>query len=311
VGSLMTTAQETVERQHGWGPRRVGRCFAATVVLCAAVVPAALYGLLSQSAYRGYSRDLVVSSRAQDVFTLLVLPVLVLATVRAARGSLAAHVVWLGLVFYLAYSYAIYLIGWQQNRVFLLYVVIVTVSAGCLLDGLARIDVGRIGSAVVGLRTRGLGWFLVVIGTAFVGLWLSDVAPSAFGGRAPEQLGLGGAPYAVYVLDLTVALPVVILVGIALLRAHPMSVVLGGVVLVKVVTLFSALWLAVLARVGAGMTVPFTPDLVPSALLPAVCVAVLLRAGRRLGPPSAGWLRPHLWPTGNPQGGDDGTTDQR
>src|SRR3954452_25500593 len=143
-------------------------------------------------------------------------------------------------------------------------------------------------------RSRAVVWFLVAAGSTFVGLWLSDVAPSAFGGRPPEQLGLGGAPYAVYVLDLTVALPVVILVGIALLRAHPMSVVLGGIVLVKVVTLFSALWLAVGARVGAGMSAPLSADLVPSALLPVVCVVVLVLACRRLGRPSPRWLRPHL-----------------
>jgi hypothetical protein len=296
MSSLVTATERKAEQQPGGpGPRTPRRSLVATVVLCAAVLPAALYGLLADSAYRGYSRDLVVSSRAQDVFTLVVLPVLMLAAVRAARGSLTAHVVWLGLLFYLAYSYGIYLIGWQQNRAFLLYVGIVTVSAGSLLDGLARIDVGGIGSAVNGLRTRGLGWFLVVIGTAFVGLWLSDVAPSAFGGRPPTQLGVGGAPYAVYVLDLAVALPVVILVGIALLRSHPMSAVLGGVVLVKVVTLFSALWLAVLAKLAAGMSVPLTPDMVPSAVLPVVCLLVLAHARKRLGRPRPGWLRPHLW----------------
>jgi len=275
------------------------------------VVPSAVYGLLSDSAYRGYSRDLVVTSRAQDVFTLLVLPVLVVAALRAARGSLAAHIVWLGLLFYLGYSYGIYLIGWQQNRVFLLYVGIVSVSAAALLDGLAGVDVRSVRSAVTGLRTRAVGWFLVVIGSTFVGLWLSDVAPSAFGGRPPEQLGLGGAPYAVYVLDLTVALPVVILVGVALVRGHPMSAVLGGVVLVKVITLFSALWLAVLARLGAGLSVPLTADLVPSAVLPVVCLVVLMRAGRRLGRPDPGWLRPQLWPDGSPEGGDDGRSEQQ
>lgn len=39
-------------------------------------------------------------------------------SVRARRGALAAHVAWLGLLSYLGYFHAIYLIGWEQNRAF-------------------------------------------------------------------------------------------------------------------------------------------------------------------------------------------------
>lgn len=273
-----------------------------SLLVCAALAPAVLYGLSSPTAYRGYAREVVVSSRAQDVFTLLVMPVLVWTSVRARRGALAAHVAWLGLLSYLGYSYAIYLIGWQQNRAFLLYVAVVTLSVAALLDGIARIDVHAVQPAVAPLRTRGLGWFLTVMGVAFAGLWLSDVGPSAWGGRPPQSLGVGGSPYAVYVLDLSVALPAVVAVGVLLIRRHPMAAILGGVVLVKVSTLFTALWLGVAARRLDGLPVPFTPDMVPSALLLGVCLVVLVRGYRRLRPVPDGWLRPRLWPDVSPPG---------
>jgi hypothetical protein len=266
-----------------------------SVLLSLALVPAVLYGLLSSQAYRGYGEDLVLGSRAQDVLTALVVPVLVWAGVRSRRGSLAAHLLWLGLLFYLAYSYAIYLIGWPENRAFLLYVVVVLLSGAALVDGLVRVSPSRVRPAVSSLRTRGLGWFLVVIGVAFVGLWLSDVGPSMLGGRAPVHLGPGGTPYAVYVLDLTLALPAVIASGVMLVRRHPMASVVGGVVLVKVTTLFTALWLGVAAQVLSGRHVPFTADMVPSALLPVVTVAVLVHAAGRLGSPEDGWLHDRLW----------------
>jgi hypothetical protein len=41
------------------------------------LVPAILYGLVSPEAYRGNGQDLVLASRAQDVLTALVLPLLV------------------------------------------------------------------------------------------------------------------------------------------------------------------------------------------------------------------------------------------
>lgn len=277
-------------------PRRHGWPVVVSVFLTVILLPAVGYGLFSSTAYRGYGQDLVQISRAQDVLTAMVLPVLVWASVRSRRGSLAAHILWLGLLFYLAYSYAIYLIGWQENRFFMVYILALLVSAAALVDGLIRVDCAAVQPAVDGFRTRGLGRFLVCIGVAFIGLWLSDVGPSALGGRPPTHLGPGGTPYAVYVLDLTVALPVVIMTGVMLIRRHPMAVVLAGVVLVKITTLFTALWLGVLAQALAGEHVTFTPDMAPSAVLPLVTVVVLTRAARRLGRPTHGWLHAELWP---------------
>lgn len=277
-------------------PRPPRSSVAVSLLLAVILLPAVAYGLFAPTAYQGYGHDLVLVSRAQDVLTALLLPLLVWAGARSRRGSLSHHIVWLGLLFYLAYSYAIYLIGWQENRFFLVYVLVVLVSAAALLDGLARVDSEAVQPAVEGFRTRGLGWFLVLIGVAFIGLWLSDVGPSVFGGRPPAHLGPGGTPYAVYVLDLTVALPVVIVTGVMLIRRHPMAVVLGGVVLVKITTLFTALWLGVLAQLLTGQDVAFTPDMVPSAVLPIVTVVVLARAVRRLGLPASDWLHSQLWP---------------
>lgn len=290
VDAPVTAGPSPPHRRQGWP-------LVVSVLLTVILLPAVAYGLFSSSAYRGYGQDLVLVSRAQDALTALVLPLLVWASVRIRRGSLAAHILWLGLLFYLAYSYAIYLIGWQENRFFLVYVLVVLGSAAGLLDGLIRVDCAAVQPAVEDFRTRGLGWFLVIIGIAFIGLWLSDVGPSALGGRPPTHVGPGGTPYAVYVLDLTVALPVVIVTGVMLIRRHPMSVVLGGVVLVKITTLFTALWLGVLAQALAGEHVALTPDMVPSAVLPFVTVVVLARAVRRLGRPANGWLHAEVWPS--------------
>ncbi len=264
-------------------------------LLTAVLVPLVGYGLFGGDAYRGYPERTVLASRAGDVFTLAVLPVLVLAGIGSRRQSLRAHLLWLGLLFYLAYSYGLYLIGWQQNRAFVGYAVVVTLACASLLDGLARIDVGAAAPAFRNLRTRVLGWFFVVIGIAFTGLWLTDVLPMTFGGRLPTTLGVGGAPYAVYVLDLTVALPTVVVTGIMLVRRHPAAPAIGGVVLVKILTLFTALWLGTAAAALDGLSVPFTADMVPSALLLLGGLWLLVHHARRLAPPRQGWLRRELW----------------
>ena len=272
------------------GPEAVARPVLVSVLLGVLLIPAIAYGLISDSAYRGYGQNLILASRAQDLLDGSGHPgsrvgecpeqTRLAASPRALAGTDVLHD-----------TYAIYLIGWQQNRVFLIYVLVVLLATAALVDGVVRVEPSAVRPAVRVFRTTGLGWFLVVVGVAFTGLWLTDIAPSAWGGRAPVHLGPGGTAYAVYVLDLTVALPTVIATGVMLLRRHPMAVVLAGVVLVKITTLFTALWLGVLTQLAVDQHVPFTADMVPSALLPVVTIVVLMSAARHLGRPDDGWIR--------------------
>jgi hypothetical protein len=163
-----------------------------------------------------------------------------------------------------------------------------------LLDGLLRIDVAATAPAFAGLPRRGVGWLLMVAGTAFAMLWLSDIVPAIPAAAPPRNLGPGGVPFAIFVLDLSLVLPAVIATGVMLLRGHRAGPVLGAVVLAKIVTLGLAMQAAAVALVVDGLTPdPATTSLF--AVLIVICGTLLARGGRRLGTPAAGWLRPALW----------------
>ena len=81
---------------------------ASSLALATAIVVASLYGLLAAHPYRDLPHETVVAARAQDACSILVA---VLLTVLARRTSPQAHLVRLGLLAYVAYSYAIYLTG--------------------------------------------------------------------------------------------------------------------------------------------------------------------------------------------------------
>jgi hypothetical protein len=66
----------------------------ASLVLVALLIPAIVYGLLADEAYRGYDSDVVLTSRTQDVLPACVLPILVWTSIRSRRGSLRAHILW-------------------------------------------------------------------------------------------------------------------------------------------------------------------------------------------------------------------------
>ena len=180
-----------------------------------------------------------------------------------ARLTPTRFLAWLGLLAYVVYSYAIYLIGVPMNRVFLVYVVIESVAGAALLAGLWRLAAMRWPTTASRRLRRGTGWMLVVVAVLFAGLWLSTLLPFAFGGSPPDPEGVGGTPYPVFVLDLVVVLPAIAAVGVLLLRGHRLGPPLAVVALIKIVTLFVALWAGPAYALATDGPVHLGPDAGP------------------------------------------------
>lgn len=277
----------------GIAPRARDRWPSWTVSL--ALVVASSYGLLAAHPYRGVTDATVVSAHAQDVCSLVVAAALVLLGVRT---SPRAHLIRLGLFAYVAYSYAIFIWGVSMNRAFLVYVVLVAVAGGALLDGLVRLVPGAWPRASSRRLERGTGWFLIVVAMLFAGLWLTMLLPFAFGGHRPEPQGPGGAPYPVFVLDLAVALPCILAIGLLLRSGRRIAGPLTVVALVKIITLFTVLWIGVLAGLLDHSDVKLGPDAGPSLLMVAVCCWLLARWVREMTLIDLPAVRPTFWPAG-------------
>jgi len=260
-------------------------------VVAVALVPASAYGLLARRPYRGIDAATATSARAQDVCSLLVA---VLLLVLARHGSARVHVVRLGLLAYVAYSYAIYLLGLPVNRAFLLYVVLVAVSGGALLDGVLRLRPRAWPRAGRRLECA-TGGFLVGVAAVFALLWLFALLPFALGGDRPHPQGPGGVAYPVFVLDLCVVLPCVAIVGCLLLEGRSVGGPLALLAAVKVITLFTVLWVGVVAGLLRGDDVSLGLDAGPSLAMIGVCGWLVARWWRAL-PVDGPGRRSHLWP---------------
>jgi hypothetical protein len=263
-GTAVTATLEPRTSPHA--ETRTAGTLVSTWVLATAVVAASLYGLLAETPYRSLPESTVVSARAQDACSIVVAALLVLL-VRRPVMPVAAGLARLGLLAYLLYSYLIYVTGVPMNRVFLVYVLIVSLSGAGLLGGLLGIrERPPVSTAPAGL-TRTTGWVLVVTAVLFAGLWLSVLVPYALGGSTPEPEGVGGTPYPVFVLDLAVVLPAIAAVGVLLLRGRAVAGALAAVAMLKILTLFTALWAGPLLALATDADVHLGPDAVPSLLL--------------------------------------------
>ncbi|QSR33397.1 hypothetical protein CFI00_0185 [Nocardioides sp. S5] len=254
----------------------------STVTLAGSVLVASVYGLVAESPYRSLPEATVVGARAQDACSIAV-AVLLLALV-SRRPSSTTLLVRLGLLGYLTYSYLIYVTGVPMNRMFLVYVVIVGLAGYGLVSGLGQVVARPPASRASSALTTGTGWMLVATGVLFAGLWLSVLLPFALGGARPEPQGIGGTPYPVFWLDLAIVLPLVVLVGVLLLRRHRVGPALAVVALIKVVTLFTALWAGPLLSLATGADVHLGPDAGPSLLLLAASTWLVVRWLRSIDP---------------------------
>jgi hypothetical protein len=263
-----------------------------SLLLGAVLLGATTYGLTVDDAYRvspGVRVDFPDVMRGQDLLTLLTTPLLVATAVLARAGSLKAHLVWLGLLLYYAYSSVAYALS-PFNDAFLLYVATLGLAGYALLDGLLRLDLSRVGPAMARTPRRPVGWFLVGVGVLFVGLWLAMILP-AIGGGLPEGRVTYDIASVIHVLDLAFVLPLLIATGRLLLRGHPAGPVLGAVLLTKMVTLGLAL-----LSMNLFVDSPSWGEMALWTLIAAVSAWLLVATLRRTRPVEVPWLRAGLWP---------------
>lgn len=261
-------------------------------VVAAGLVVASLFGFLAGQPYVGVDRATVTAAHAQDVCSLLVAVLLVLL---ARHGSARAHLVRLGLMGYVAYSYVVYIFGTAMNRAFLVYVVLVAVSLAALLDGVVRLRPEAWSLPASERLVRGTGWFLAGVAALFAALWLATLLPFALGGTRPDPEGPGGSPFPIFVLDLAIVLPWVALVGVLLLHRQPVAGPLTVVVIVKIITLFTTLWAGTVAGILRDDDVHLGADALPSVLMLATCCWLVVRWWREVAVEEPG-RRSDFWP---------------
>ena len=149
------------------------------------------------------------SARGTALVVLFVaVPVLAVSARAAGRGSVRALAVWVGVTAYLTYNAVMFCIATPFNRLFPLYVAMLSLSI-FLLAGLA-LHAARVGSRLPpGRRLRWIGVYMAVVVTLNTLLWLRGVAAAVVADEPTSFLadtGLTTNP--VYVQDLAFWLPV-------------------------------------------------------------------------------------------------------
>ncbi len=226
----------------------------APMILLLAV--AAAYGIYDPRTYAAETMYWATQGIGQDVVTLfIIVPLLIMVTIFAARGGQRAYLLWAGLQFYVAYSYVLYAFSCHFNHLFLVYCGILGLSVWALLRFFysAAATVNQTGMPQR-IPAKSSAFFLLIVSTLFYLLWLSEIIPALVRKEIPASIvdtGLLVNP--VHVLDLSICLPALIVTAILLLRRHPLGAIFTPAMLVFCILMALAILGMVIAMVMKGL----------------------------------------------------------
>lgn len=201
-------------------------------------------GIFKEDIYQRELPSLAAQGVGQDLVNLFVgAPILLLALLFMNRGSKTASWIFGGLIFYYLYSYIIYTFGIRHNNLFLVYCGTLALSTYIFIFWVyfnSGLDIKSWFSKEPPSRFTAI--FLLAIAGMFYMIWLKDIIPPLLQGEAPEFVKENNySPNPIHAIDLSFALPGLIMISILLFRKHKLGYLLSPVLLVFIVILAMAL----------------------------------------------------------------------
>jgi hypothetical protein len=179
------------------------------------------------------------------VLLFVAVPLMAGAMWAAARGSVRAVLAWLGAVGYVLYNSVMFLFATPFNRLFPVYVAMLSLALWTVIALLSVLDRTTMRSRFLpSLPARGIAVYVWVIVALNALAWLGRIVPALFTATPTDLLdGTGLTTNPVYVQDLAFWLPLMAVAAIWLWRRQTWGFVAVGSVL--------ALW--VLESIGVAV----------------------------------------------------------
>jgi len=216
--------------------RNLTLAHAISLVIAALMAIASVAGLLVPTTV--YPTDeLLQAFVPNDIVNLLIgLPILLGSVWLARRGQLVGLLLWPGALFYVFYTYIIYIFSMPLDVVFLLHLTLVTSSAYAMIGLVASIDGSAVRHRLSGaVPERAGGGVLAGLGI-LIFVRVVAVLVGALISRAP----VAPVELALHVSDFMLA-PAWVIGGVLLWRREPLGYVAGLGLLFQASTLFIGL----------------------------------------------------------------------
>jgi len=206
-----------------------------------------------------YQYDTVNSAAqelGQDVVTLIIgIPLLIVGIVLGRQGRLRGRLLLTGALGYFLYTYGAMSFLTAFNPFFLVYVALFSLSLFGFILAMNSLDVNELVLHISdGFPRRAIASYFIIV-AAFLSLaWLGLVAPPIWTGAPPAGLE-SAITMVIQVLDLGVIVPTSVISAILLLKKQPWGYALSSVVLLKILTMGTALIAMIISQMIAGVAI--------------------------------------------------------
>jgi hypothetical protein len=190
-----------------------------------------IYG---QGLYRYDTTLMAIGLKAGDAVTLMLgIPALLCSLWLYRRGSVRGELLLSGTLAYFLYYYGSLVIGGAYNHLFLVYLVLLSASLFGSILLLTSFDLALLPSHFSPrLPRRGIGIYLIVSGVVLILIWLLlSILPALWSGKVPPEVG-SYTTIVIYVIDMGIVAPVLIIAGIMLFRRNALGYLLASTSLV-------------------------------------------------------------------------------
>lgn len=215
----------------------------------------AAIGAFVDGAYVGMTASWAGQTFAQDLVDLVMaFPLLLVLAWLARRGSIAALLLWLGLLVSIVYAYMIYAFDVPFGPLYLCNVALLGMSGWALAGAATSLD-GAALRACFGTRTpvQSTGWALIVLSVLFYGMWFAEDLPALLRGSTPETLReVGLLTNPVHVLDMAFLLPACMVAGVALLRGRAIGYWLAPTLLAAIAAITVGIVTIMVVAISGG-----------------------------------------------------------
>lgn len=196
----------------------------------------ALRGILNNELYLAIHRsgilpkNMIWGSQAQDIVSILIaVTTVIISILNWVKPRFLKKCILIGCNWYFMYAFGLYVVQGSYTAIYPLYLVIFSLSMFAMIFGLISVDKTAALQLSKKLRITLSVFFLFVV--AFLSpIWISKM----LGDVALRQ---PGNTYGVYIMDLCIVFPSMLITVYLLLKKNAFGIVLAGICLVKTFTL--------------------------------------------------------------------------
>jgi hypothetical protein len=206
-----------------------------------------------------YYYDTVSSAaqmQANDLTTLVLgLPLLIISTILAFRGSMRGRLLMTGTLGFFLYTYMSMSFATAFNQLFLVYVVLFSLSLFAFISAMMSFDLASLPTYFnERLPRRAIAGLLIAAGVFLLIAWVGGrILPPLLQGTVPPLENV--TTMVIQVLDLGLILPLAVLAGILLLHRKAWGYLLASVAVMKMMTMGFAV-----TGMGINMALSGVPD---------------------------------------------------